>query len=102
VKNYITLFNFYHLIKKINIKTMKKNLLYIALVGLILLTFETNAQSNKCATMEILNKRISRDPSIAERMKISEIKTQKWVAEHPKQKRGISGKFGTNSSLRLS
>ena len=69
---------------------MKKNILYIALVGLILFTFETNAQSNKCATMEILNKRISRDPSIAERMKISEIKTQKWVAEHPKQKRGIS------------
>lgn len=67
-----------------------KNLLIIALTGLTLLTFETTAQSQKCSTMEILNKRISNDPSIKERMKNSEIKTQKWISENPKQKRGAS------------
>lgn len=69
---------------------MKKNLLIIVLALLTILTFDTYAQSNKCATMEILNKRISNDPSIKERMKNSEAKTQKWVTEHPKQKRGGS------------
>jgi hypothetical protein len=69
---------------------MMKNLLIIALTGLTLLTFETTAQSQKCSTMEILNKRISNDPSIKERMKNSEIKTQKWISENPKQKRGAS------------
>jgi hypothetical protein len=67
-----------------------KNLLIIALTGLTLFTVEATAQSQKCSTMEILNKRISNDPSIKERMKNSEIKTQKWVAENPKQKRGGS------------
>ena len=71
-------------------QNMKKNLLFIALTGLTLFTFKTFAQSHKCATMEILNKRISQDPTIKERMKNSELRTQKWVSEHPKQKRGGS------------
>jgi hypothetical protein len=58
---------------------LNKNLLIIALALLTILTFDTYAQSHKCATMEILNKRISNDPSIKERMKNSEAKTQKWV-----------------------
>lgn len=65
---------------------MKKNLLIIALVFLTILTIDTYAQSHKCATMEILNKRISNDPSIKERMTNSEAKTQKWLGEHSKQK----------------
>lgn len=69
---------------------MKNKLLLIALAGLTILSFDANAQGKKCATMEILNKRISNDPSIKERMRISEINTQKWIAEHPKQKRGGS------------
>jgi hypothetical protein len=69
---------------------MMKNLLIIALWGLTFLTIETTAQSQKCSTMEILNKKISNDPSIKERMKISEIKTQKWISENPKQKRRAS------------
>ena len=69
---------------------MNKNLLLIALAGFTLLTIDSFAQSHKCATMEILNKRIANDPTIKERMKTSEIQTQKWISEHPKQQRGGS------------
>lgn len=69
---------------------MKKNLLIIALFFLTILTIDTYAQSHKCATMEILNKRISNDPSIKERIENSEAKIQKWISENPKQKRGSS------------
>ena len=49
-------------------------------VGLTLFSLNLQAQSNKCATMQILEQRIKKDPSIQLRMKQSEIETQKWVS----------------------
>jgi hypothetical protein len=69
---------------------MKIKLLLIAFVGFTLLTSDSFAQGHKCATMDILNKRIANDPAIKERMEAKEVLTQKWVSEHPKQKRGGS------------
>lgn len=48
----------------------------------------TQAQTEKCATMQILEKRIAKDPSIKLRMEQSEIKTQKWIAANPMVKKG--------------
>jgi len=48
----------------------------------------THAQTEKCATMQILEKRITKDPSIKLRMEQSEIKTQKWIAANPMVKKG--------------
>lgn len=59
-------------------------------VGLALFSLNLRAQSNKCATMKVLEKRIAKDPSILLRMGQSETQTQKWVTEHPKQKGGGS------------
>ncbi len=56
-------------------------ILYTVLaVGLTLFSLNLQAQSNKCATMQILEQRIKKDPSIQLRMKQSEIETQKWVS----------------------
>ena len=59
-------------------------------VGLALFSLNLRAQSNKCATMKVLEKRIAKDPSILLRMGQSETQTQKWVTEHPEQKGGGS------------
>ena len=50
--------------------------------------FSAHAQIEKCATMQILEKRIAKDPSIKLRMEQSEIKTQKWIAANPMVKKG--------------
>jgi len=49
----------------------------------------TQAQTEKCATMQILEKRIAKDPSIKLRMEQSEIKTQKWISANSNAKGGI-------------
>jgi len=49
----------------------------------------TQAQTEKCATMQILEKRITKDPSIKLRMEQSEIKTQKWISTNSNAKGGI-------------
>ena len=51
--------------------------------------FSAHAQIEKCATMQILEKRIAKDPSIKLRMEQSEIKTQKWIAANSNAKGGI-------------
>lgn len=53
-------------------------------IGFSLFSLNIHAQSNKCATMKILEKRIAKDPSILLRMGQSETQTQKWVTEHPR------------------
>jgi len=63
---------------------MKKLLLLVFVAGLTLISLNLSAQSNKCATMRILEQRMKSDPSILLRMQQSEIATQKWIAEHPK------------------
>jgi hypothetical protein len=51
--------------------------------------FSAHAQTEKCATMQILEKRIAKDPSIKLRMEQSEIKTQKWISANSNAKGGI-------------
>lgn len=64
-----------------------KCLLFTSFVaGLTLFSLNLQAQSNKCATMKILEQRIAKDPSILIRMQQSEIETQKWIAAHPRTK----------------
>ena len=50
--------------------------------------FSAHAQIEKCATMQILEKRIAKDPSIKLRMEQSEMQTQKWIAANPMVKKG--------------
>lgn len=76
--------------EKKNNHIMKKNLLLIAIAGLTMLTAESFAQSKKCATMEILNKRVLEDPSILDRREIAEAETQKWITENRSQGRNES------------
>jgi hypothetical protein len=65
-----------------------KNLLLTTLVVVFaFISFNIKAQSNKCATMKILERRMQNDPSIQVRMQQSEIETQKWIAEHPRTNR---------------
>ena len=59
-----------------------KKLLLIAILPIFGLSI--NAQNKKCATMEILEQRMKKDPSIQLRMQQSEIETQKWIAGHSK------------------
>ena len=74
--------------ENLKIKNMKmKCLLFTSFVaGLTLFSLNLQAQSNKCATMKILEQRIAKDPSILIRMQQSEIETQKWIAAHPRTK----------------
>ena len=51
--------------------------------------FSAHAQIEKCATMQILEKRIAKDPSIKLRMEQSEMQTQKWIAANSNAKGGI-------------
>ncbi len=56
-------------------------ILYTVLaVGLTLFSLNLQAQSNKCATMQILEQKMKNDPSIQLRMQQSESETQKWVS----------------------
>lgn len=62
--------------------------LYAALaLGLILFSLNLQAQSNKCATMQILEQKMKNDPSIQLRMQQSEIETQKWVSANRNTKK---------------
>jgi hypothetical protein len=61
---------------------------YTALaLGLTLFSLNLQAQSNKCATMEILEQKMKNDPSIQLRMQQSEIETQKWVSANRNTKK---------------
>lgn len=55
--------------------------IYSFLIVMILssVSFEAFAQGTKCATMNILEKRMQQDPSLRQRMEESEIQTQKLV-----------------------
>ena len=50
-------------------------------VGLTIFSLNLKAQSNKCATMKILEQRIAKDPSILLRMEQSEIQTQNGIRQ---------------------
>ncbi len=62
-----------------------KKLLYTAVItALSIFTLHSQAQNKKCATMQILEQRMKKDPSIQLRMQQSEIATQKWISSHQK------------------
>lgn len=63
---------------------MKKLLFTGLMTALSLFTLDIQAQNEKCATMQILEQRMKKDPTIKLRMQQSEIETQKWIAAHPK------------------
>ena len=65
-----------------------KNLYKCFLLGLAtLFCLHTQAQSNKCATMQVLEQRMKKDHSIQLRMQQSEIKTQKWISANRNAKK---------------
>jgi hypothetical protein len=66
---------------------MKKILSTTIVLGLIFISLSSKAQSNKCATMTILNERIEKDPAILLRMQQSEIETQKWISANRSAKK---------------
>lgn len=66
---------------------MKKILSTTIVLGFIFISLSSKAQSNKCATMTILNERIEKDPAILLRMQQSEIETQKWISANRSAKK---------------
>ena len=61
---------------------MKKILQTSAVAIIILLSLSVNAQSNKCATMQKLEKSFAKDPSLKQRMVMNEQATQAWIANN--------------------
>jgi hypothetical protein len=55
---------------------------------IILLSLSVNAQSNKCATMQKLEKSFAKNPSLKQRMVMSEQATQDWLAHNSSANRG--------------
>lgn len=66
---------------------MIKNLLYLICIGISIVSFESLAKDTKCATMNILEKRMQQDPSLRQRMEEFEIQTQKWISTNHDYKR---------------
>lgn len=66
---------------------MIKNLLYLICIGISIVSFESLAKDTKCATMNILEKRMQQDPSLRQRMEEFEIQTQKWISINHDYKR---------------
>jgi hypothetical protein len=66
---------------------MKKTFLLMIAIGLSLFSIDTFAQSEKCATMKILEKRIQQNPALKQKMEQSEIQTQNWISSNPNFKR---------------
>ena len=66
---------------------MKKNFLLLICIGLSIVSFDGKAQGTKCATMNILERRMLQDPSLRQRMEESEIQTQKLISTNPYLKR---------------
>jgi hypothetical protein len=61
---------------------MKENYKMMLFCLVLLISSNILAQSEKCATMQVLEKRIQNDPSTQSRMQQSEIQAQKWISEN--------------------
>jgi hypothetical protein len=61
------------------INRIKANLIIGIIMFLTLFPFITNAQSNKCATMQNLNKSIAQNPGLKQRMLENEEATRNWI-----------------------
>ena len=69
---------------------MKKILSTTILLGLTFLSLSSSAQSNKCASVQILEQRIAKDPSVLLRMAKLEEQTQNWIANNAQSKKAQS------------
>lgn len=52
-------------------------------IGLSLISISAHAQARKCATMNVLEKRIQQYPALKQKMEQSEIQTQDWIKSNP-------------------
>lgn len=68
-------------------KTMNKKLQIGIIVIVALFSLTVNAQSNKCATMQHLQKSLAKDPTLKQRMLDSEKATSLWIANHTRSKK---------------
>jgi hypothetical protein len=64
-----------------------KKIYTVLVLGLTFLSLNINAQSNKCATMKVLEERMKNDPSIQLRMDQSEVINQKWISANGKTRK---------------
>jgi hypothetical protein len=64
-----------------------KKIYTVLVLGLTFLSINLNAQSNKCATMKVLEERMKNDPSIQLRMDQSEVINQKWISANGKTRK---------------
>ena len=69
---------------------MKNFLSTTILLGLTFLSLSSSAQSSKCASAQILEKRIAKDPSVLLRMEKLEEHTQTWIANNAQSKKAQS------------
>lgn len=71
---------------------MKKNLQIGLILFFTVFSFNANAQSNKCATMQNLQKSFAKDPTLKQRMLDSEQATREWLLNNSRGSRaGGSG-----------
>jgi len=66
---------------------MNKKLQIGILVVVALFSFTVNAQIDKCATMQNLQKSFAKDPTLKQRMLDSEKATQQWISNHARNKK---------------
>ena len=69
---------------------MKKFLSTTMVLWLTFLNLSSSAQSNKCASAQILEQRIAKDPSVLLRMAKLEEQTQMWIANNAQSKKAQS------------
>ena len=69
---------------------MKNFLSTTMVLWLTFLSLSSSAQSNKCASAQILEQRIAKDPSVLLRMAKLEEQTQMWIANNAQSKKAQS------------
>ena len=66
---------------------MNKKLQIGIMVIVALFSLTVNAQSDKCATMQRLQKSLAKDPTLTQRMLESEKATRQWISNHARNKK---------------
>ncbi len=66
---------------------MNTKLQILIIVVVALLSYNANAQTNKCATMQHLEKSLVQDPTLKQRMVDSEKATRQWILTHVQSKK---------------
>jgi hypothetical protein len=61
------------------------------MVIVVLFSFNVNAQSNKCLTMQHLQKSLAKNPTLKQRMVESEKATRNWISNNSRSKKASEG-----------